>query len=337
MSENNFTRSQLEFILRAVGKYWIYSQNQGYPGKSYIDSVISDINNPVGNLGRILVKKYDLEYENNSIVLRKPATVDEIKKDVEVIGMMIPDSYSKTPERALKYFEEYGQYYKKFNKKYNYVNGMEWETSGDSFIRFPSMTGYDFYLNLYLRVHLRDLFTDFDILQRFKNIPFENRPDLIERTVKQYQPAGVFRFSFGFSTIQLVHTFGNLVSTYNNIIDIKNIAREGKLSINSTPLNAIGLYILAFLTQPQYIRRIYNVELSEALMTQIKILHVLFVRQIKIYEASTGRKMIRFGKLYQELNQDIEGGFDPEEIQKLIRKLNSETDQELIGELRGLF
>ncbi len=308
------TPNQVLFVLRTIGKEWLYSTGESRPGATFVESFLETIRNPVGELASRLAIEYELDYAKeppHNIILRNRPHPDAVRGELQTIGLRVPDRYRSSPEEMMRYFEEFGQMYINFNSAETPIVKESWLPGIPRlFVNLPMVAGADIWLNFYLGTHLRDLYTDFDFFRMFWEIldppsSFDNRRSIISHIVKSYRPAGDFWVDFGFSSIRLRHQLGGRVQTYTTLQGIKSIAYNGQLYFSGVPLPHISLYQVAFLFKPEYAARIYDIELSEVSLGSMKEIYQHFTRQIKIAE-QRGEQRVRFSDQLREFNVDLD-------------------------------
>lgn len=308
------SQDQVVFVLRVVGKEWLYTGGETRPGETPIDSIRHDIDNPVGILASRLAFQYQLSYlrvpPRGKIVLGAPPSVDELRSELQTIGLRVPNAYRTSPEEVLRYFEEFGSLYLPFNSPTTSPVKTEWLPGAPPlFVNRPLMTGADVWVNPYLATHLRDLYTDFDLFDNFANIlpepeTFKNRKEIIDAIVKYHRPAGDFWVELGFTSVRLIHQYNSQTRTYNGPDAIRSIAEDGRLYLDGIRLAHVGLYQIAFLFKPEYLAQTYGVEVSDLLLGSIQAIYRHFVNQIKTAERR-GEQRIRFSDQLAEFNQDL--------------------------------
>lgn len=286
------TPNQVLFVLRALGK--------GLPGESFVESFIEEINCPLGDLVSAMAIEYQLDYEGEKSVLRNPPLLDVIRLKVETVGMRIPNIYRVSSTTAMEYLEKYGSEYLSFSSASNLGHLNNWlglPTGNRMLVNTPTFSENDPYLNIYLNTHLRDLCTDFDLYKLFPSLlakatKFQTRKEIIDYLVSLYRPVNDFWISFG---------FGNLVLTHNNVQYDNPVAIKTFVST----LSLIGLYQLAFLLRPGYVKFIYGIDVTQKVSGIMRDLYQYLTTLIKRFE-SEGRPKLRFGKEFQEFNQDLD-------------------------------
>lgn len=300
------SRDQLIFVLRVVGKEWLYIGEE--------EDLHEFISTDVGRLASELAIRYQLEYDqvtpSGKIMLKVPASVDEIRSRLQTIGLRVPNIYRSSPEETLRYFEEFGSLYLPFSSPSTRSVKTVW-LPGDPrlFVNRPLMNGADVWINPYLVTHLRDLYTDFDLFRLFADaLPdpktLNNRNEIIDAIWKYHRPAGDFWVEFGSTTVHLIHQFNGQKETYSNIIAIKSIATEGQIYFKGLRLAHVGLYQVAFLFKPSYLSQIYGMEVSNDLLGLIQDIYRYFLDQIRMAE-QRGEPRIRFTDQLSEFNRDL--------------------------------
>lgn len=306
---STLTPHQVLFVLRSVGKEWIYSDGRGRPGESFPESFLHEIETPVGALAVKLAFQSQLEYEpippRGKIILKTPLSVDQIRSELQMVGARLPDIYRGSPEKALEYLEVFGHLYLPFDSPETPLIKEPWLPG----LQPPLLTGADIWVNPNLSTHLRDLYTDFDLFNSFGAIlpePTElnSRQEIVDWIAKYHRPAGYFWIGFGFTELRLSHQLGQRTQTYIGPNAIKSIASGGQLYFEGLPLPHVGLYQLAFLFKPEYTFQIYGIEPSDLLMNIIREVYRHLLDQIKEAE-ERGEQRIRFSEQLREFNSDL--------------------------------
>lgn len=309
---NTLTSDQVVYVLKAIGKFWMHSTGAGLPGQTFVQTFINEVTSSTfGLLVSRLAMRYELRYVNERIVLDNPPTVEEVRTEFGKIGARVPNIYRGSPADVMSYLENYGRLYLPFNSAQTQLNKHEWHQNvpNQLFVDTPMMTGADAYLNIYLEVHLRDLYTDFDLFQTYPELAqnatrFSNRNDIITAVVDKFRPAGFFWVNFEFSKIKLVHHWGDYKATYQTQDAIMATVFDGVQYLDSQTVPHIGLYQLAFLMRPGYARRIYGVEPSEIVLEQMNNVYWYLIQQIHKAE-NKGNTKYRFSDRLREFNTDL--------------------------------
>jgi hypothetical protein len=291
--------NQVLFVLRSLGKAELYQFGQGHPGESFVESFINEIDCPMGKLTSSMAIEYQLDYENDILILRNPPSLDTIRLRVENVGVRIPNIYRENSTKAMKYIEEFGSLYLSFSSNSNLNHRQNWlglENQIPLLVNTPLLNGNDLYLNIFLETHLRDLCTDFDLYQLFPDLltkagQFQNRKEIINYIVALYQPIGQFWISFGFGNLIVTHNN----TKYENIGSIKQLANQ---------LQPIGIYQLAFLFRPGYVKLIYGIDVTKKVVGIMKNIYQFLLAIIRNFE-SRGLLKLRFSEKLSEFNQEL--------------------------------
>ena len=317
---------QVIFVLYSVGTIELYNiQGKGHYGKEdFMTSFLQDITSLLGQISVQMCIEYGLDYDaNNTIVLRNHPSIEDIMNKVSQVGMWIPYAYRNSAENALTYFLNYGKLYRRFKQIRNDSN--YWglnpnETAADRDIKFglnlvniPLFEGNDFYLQNFLAIQLRDLYTDFDMFDKFQWILdpviklLDNRLQMIAYIEQIREPSGSFSISLQTfpNAIRIEHTWNNNKRTYTNK-KVKKMAHGGKLWFGNTELSHIGLYQMAFKLNPDYLGFTTGMgsHLPEVYKEIGKDLYKYFLNQIRISE-NRGNPKIRFSAIFNIFNEDL--------------------------------
>lgn len=309
---STLTPDQVVYVLRVIGKFWMHSTGEGLPGETFVQSFTDEaFTSTLGLLASKLAINYGLRYINESIVLDNAPSVEEIRKEFQQVGARVPNMYRGSSVDAMTYLQNYGKLYLPFSSATTELNKQEWiQAAPDQlFVDTPMMTGADAYVNIYLEVHLRDLYTDFDLFETYPELAqnaatFSNRTDIITYVVDKFRPAGFFWVSFGFSKIKLVHSWNQNKATYTTADAIMSTMFDGLMYLNNQVVPHIALYQLAFLMRPGYAQRIYGVEPSETTLQQMSSVYRYTLEQIRKAE-NLGNIKYRFSERLRELNADL--------------------------------
>jgi hypothetical protein len=335
------TPNQIAFILRSVGTFDLYTtQGKGHYGRGdFMTSFLSDWQTSVGQIASKMAIDYGLDYdESGNIVLNNTPSVDDVVTLVENVGMWIPLVYRGLSLYPIIYFQTYGKLYKGFKQartpnvteKYWGFNPGETpdereRTFGLNLSNMPLYKGNDFYLHSYLSIFLRDLFTDFDIIEQFASFitpvidQIQSREQMIAYILQIQNPAGNFlEFFQTFPTgIRIQHTFNGETIEYVNgwdeynrryvSRDIEKMAYDGKLRFKGQILPHIGLYQMAFRLKPGYLGFISGMgRTAPKIYREIAAdVYPYFLNQIRIAE-SRGEPKIRFSDDYKDFNIDLD-------------------------------
>jgi hypothetical protein len=309
--ENTLSPEQVVFTLKSVGKYWMHANGEGLPGESLTESFLQEIQNSVGQLASKLAITYGLRYNGEQIILERPPSLQQVQLAIQSIGARVPPDYRRSSAEAMKYLQDYGKLYLPFTEAQTTLSKTQWKSAVSDllFVDMPMVSGADAYLNLYLETHLRDLYTDFDIFNLFPKIRSElanlsNRNEMISYLVKFHHPGGFLWISFGFTSIQLLHHWNQLKSTYRGPDAIRSTIFDGTMYLKDEPVPHIILYQLAFLVRPSYAKRIYGTDASDIVLDQMENIYTYVLEQIKIAEAR-GEQKVRFSNSLREFNADL--------------------------------
>lgn len=322
------TPSQIYFVIRSSDYPWYES--------STLEELIKYFKSlrRLRAIEKVAIKMavgYQLSYdENGNIVLGNRPTVDSIRAEVQNIGMWIPYAFRSSPESALTYFQDYGQYYLSIDKPHippeerkvyprNYPYKQAFRLANN-----PALTGNDIYLTV-TRELLRDLFTDFDLFDTFPFLSqpdviskISNRPQLIDTVLLALHPAGYFTkrdiYSNEGNYVIIKHTIQNQEIQYVGD-EIMTMARDGRLYFGSNPLPNIGLYQIAVRFSPKYADEFAGLRPGGYYCTHngyqfyelFEKYYNYFLRQIHIAE-QRGEPKIRFTERFSEFNTDLDRG-----------------------------
>lgn len=289
--------NQLAFVLLSLGKYKFYSNGGHFPGESFEVSISKEFSRKfasvIGQLSILSGLGYNANWE---MVLSNPLSVNEIQGLVGEVGMHIPAAYQISTQKAFEYIIKFGHLYKDFDGIQNLGSVYPptgWMNLKNTLVSQPTVSGLDKFVSPHLKTHLRDLYTDFDLFNRFPDLnlnKYVDRPGMIQAVVNYYHPAGEFWFSFGFESIGLEHQFGNRTINYTTKDQIKSIGKGGRLLFGSSELDPVGFYQIALLVQPEYFFEIYGMEINSSLFSLLLDIFVHFLIQIRYFELSTETK-----------------------------------------------
>lgn len=300
---SKITKNQILFLLKVCKKeYLLYTIYNKEPFNVEISNLLKT---KLGILTYEIIKEYNIDYVDGNIIVNQDKGIDKIRIILQDIGMRIPNIY-RTVDLSLQYLLNFGYLYSQFSAPHN-TDFTKW-FEGNCYINYPSFEINDCYLNQYLYIHLRDLFTDFDIFSKFGNIIKDldkstDRLDLINKVVQYFQPSGLFCLSIDKHFASIIYTFKES-SFYIPLDSIPKIVENGKIIINDQELNKIMLYQLAFIINPENVNYITCSDLIERIKPNLKNSYNYILSNINIMEKETNFK-IRFSNLYSTFNQDL--------------------------------
>jgi len=307
----SLSSNQVLFVLKVLGRDWLYLGGPGFPGEDFSASFLREINNSLGTAAVKLALDAQVDYVQDQPVSKNNLPGLQIQAVVQPVGMRIPPNELVSSERALSYVQTYGSNYRSFSSGRNYPPQKWIEIEAPSAelsfnVLHPTLSGNDKFLDPFLRTHLRDLYTDYDLIERFPQLNLDQlftRDDMINEVMKLYRPAGEFWFSFGFDSVRLEHQLGEETQSYRGSDQISALIQveEAKVYFNGQEVAPVSLYQLALLVQPEYFKEIYGINPSLGILQLLWSLFSKFIYHIKILESQLGSGY-RFTEAYSKLN-----------------------------------
>ena len=151
---------QVTFVLKVLGKDWLYIGERGFPGETFEQSFMRETNNSLGKVAIRLALDAQIEDVNGSLISKNQFSPSSIQDIVQNIGMRVPPQELGSTQSTLDFILKNGSQYLNFSSKNNkqrdrwipIENVYSYESSFN--VINPTLAGYDIYLDPFLRTHL---------------------------------------------------------------------------------------------------------------------------------------------------------------------------------------